>query len=58
MSEEGSVAQVVPHYRAYKIRWIQLLIYTLAIFANALHAITFAPIESQTTKFFKYQLHK
>lgn len=43
---------VIPHYYAYSIRWIQLLVYCLASFANAIHGMTFAPIESQTKEFF------
>jgi predicted MFS family arabinose efflux permease len=39
-------------YRVYGIRWIQLIVYILATFANALSGMTFAPIESQTSKFF------
>ena len=53
MFDESSAQQLIPHYRVYKIRWIQLLVYSLAIFANALHGMTFVPIESQTNKFFQ-----
>ncbi|CAF3664321.1 unnamed protein product [Rotaria sp. Silwood1] len=42
----------VKHYRVYKIRWIQLIVYILTTFANATSAMTFAPIEPQTSKFF------
>ena len=39
-------------YRVYSIRWIQLLIYVLAAFANTLHGFTFVSIESQTSIFY------
>ena len=39
-------------YRVYPIRWIQLLVYIFATFANAINSITFAPIESQTVSFY------
>ena len=39
-------------YRVYGIRWIQLLVYFLVTFVNALPSATFVPIESQTTTFF------
>ncbi|CAF1272919.1 unnamed protein product [Rotaria magnacalcarata] len=43
----------VTHYRAYRIRWIQLIVFVLATFSNAITSITFAPIESETSKFYK-----
>ncbi len=42
----------ITQYRTYRIRWIQLLIYFLATFVNAIHSMTFVAIESQTTVFF------
>ena len=39
-------------YRVYSIRWIQLLVFILATFANAINSITFAPIEPQTSTFY------
>src|SRR5690242_12476796 len=39
-------------YRVYRIRWLQLLVYFLAAFANSLHNMTFVPIESETATFF------
>jgi predicted MFS family arabinose efflux permease len=42
----------VIQYRVYRIRWIQLFVYFLATFANAIHNMTFAPIESETSAFF------
>ncbi|CAF1140575.1 unnamed protein product [Adineta ricciae] len=39
-------------YRVYKIRWIQLIVYVLSTFTNAISGMTFAPIESQTSTFF------
>jgi fucose permease len=39
-------------YRVYGIRWIQLLVYVLATFSNAIHGMTFVSIESQTSKFY------
>ena len=50
VNEETSL---LTHYRVYRIRWIQLLIYVLATFANALLSMTFAPIVSQTTIFYE-----
>lgn len=46
------------HYRAYPIRWIQLIIFILATFANAISSMTFAPIETQTSKFFSISTAK
>jgi len=43
---------IVPQYHVYGIRWIQLLVYFLASFANSIHGMTFAPIESQTKQFY------
>jgi predicted MFS family arabinose efflux permease len=43
---------LVPQYHVYGIRWIQLLVYFLASFANSIHGMTFAPIESQTKQFY------
>ncbi|CAF4000304.1 unnamed protein product, partial [Rotaria sp. Silwood1] len=34
-------------------RWIQLIVFVLATFSNAITSITFAPIESETSKFYK-----
>jgi predicted MFS family arabinose efflux permease len=45
-------------YRVYGIRWIQLLVYVLATFGNAIHGMTFAPIESQTSKFYSISTTK
>ena len=42
----------VTQYRVYRIRWVQLLVYFLANFANGLPSGTFAPIESETATFF------
>ncbi len=42
----------ITQYRVYGIRWIQLLVYFLVTFANALPSATFVPIESQTATFF------
>jgi predicted MFS family arabinose efflux permease len=42
----------VIQYRVYGIRWIQLVVYFLATFANALPSGTFVPIESETATFF------
>ncbi len=39
-------------YRVYRIRWIQLFVYFLATLSNAIHNMTFAPIESETSAFF------
>lgn len=39
-------------YRVYRRRWLQLLIYFLATFTNAIHNMTFAPIQSETSEFF------
>ena len=47
-----TVEREVTQYRVYGIRWIQLIVYILATFANALSSMTFAPIESQTSKFY------
>ena len=54
MDEEFADESVhlIPHYYVYSIRWIQLLVYFFASFANAIHGMTFAPIESQTKQFF------
>ena len=41
------------NYRVYPIRWVQLIVFVLSTFANALHSMTFAPIEPQTAKVFK-----
>jgi predicted MFS family arabinose efflux permease len=49
---EVETLQEAAHYRAYGIRWIQLIVFILATFANALLGMTFAPIESQTAKFY------
>jgi predicted MFS family arabinose efflux permease len=49
---EVDTLQETAHLRVYGIRWIQLLVYVLATFANALHGMTFAPIEKQTTEFY------
>jgi predicted MFS family arabinose efflux permease len=46
------VTHIVPQYHVYGIRWIQLLVYFLASFANSIHGMTFAPIESQTKQFY------
>ncbi|CAF4276537.1 unnamed protein product, partial [Rotaria sordida] len=42
----------VPTYRVYGIRWIQLIVYVLATFANAMCSMTFSPIESEASKFY------
>jgi FLVCR family MFS transporter 7 len=42
----------ITNYRVYPIRWVHLLVYVLANFANAMNSITFAPIESETAQFF------
>jgi MFS family permease len=42
----------VTQYRVYRIRWIQLFVYFLANFANAMLSMTFAPIESETSAFY------
>ncbi|CAF1186656.1 unnamed protein product [Rotaria sordida] len=42
----------VPTYRVYGIRWIQLIVYVLATFANAMCSMTFSPIEAETSKFY------
>jgi FLVCR family MFS transporter 7 len=42
----------ITNYRVYPIRWVHLLVYVLANFANAMNSITFAPIESETSQFF------
>ncbi|UJR11855.1 hypothetical protein I4U23_016035 [Adineta vaga] len=52
VSPSSTQVEEIPQYRVYKIRWIQLLIYILATFTNAISGMTFAPIESQTSKFF------
>jgi predicted MFS family arabinose efflux permease len=39
-------------YQVYCIRWVQLLVYFLANFANGLPSGTFAPIASETSTFF------
>ena len=51
--EENDVHHI---HRVYGICWIQLLIYVLATFANALTSATFAPIVSQTTLFYSISL--
>ncbi|CAF3504047.1 unnamed protein product, partial [Rotaria socialis] len=43
----------VTHYRVYRKRWIQLIVFVLATFSNAITSITLAPIESETSKFYK-----
>ncbi|UJR11609.1 hypothetical protein I4U23_015791 [Adineta vaga] len=40
------------NYRVYRSRWLQLFIFVLATFSNAIHNMTFAPIQSQTSIFF------
>lgn len=52
MDDERLINEVA-QYRVYGIRWIQLIIYILATFANALHGMTFVPIVDQTAAFFK-----
>jgi len=47
-----TVEREVENYRVYGIRWIQMIVYILATFANALSGMTFAPIESQTSTFY------
>jgi len=47
-----TVEREVENYRVYGIRWIQMIVYILANFANALSGMTFAPIESQTSIFY------
>ncbi len=42
----------ITQYRVYHIRWIQLLVYFLANFANGLPSGTFASIASETSTFF------
>lgn len=39
-------------YRVYCIRWFQLFIYFLATFTNAIHNMTFVPIQSETSTFY------
>ena len=39
-------------YRVYSIRWVQLVVYILAMFANAINGITFSPIAPQTCDFY------
>ncbi len=50
--DEEKVAQEAAHYRVYGVRWIELIVYVLATFANALPSMTFVPIVSQTEKFY------
>jgi predicted MFS family arabinose efflux permease len=55
MADDEAVLEIAPvtvHYRVYGIRWIQLLVYVLATLANALHGMTFVPIEKQTAEFY------
>ncbi|CAF1443023.1 unnamed protein product [Adineta steineri] len=40
------------NYRVYPSRWIQLIIYVLATFSNALHSMTFSPIQSEASEFY------
>jgi predicted MFS family arabinose efflux permease len=40
-------------YRVYDIRWIQLIVFVLVTFSNAIHNMTFVPIISQTEEFYK-----
>ncbi|CAF1123021.1 unnamed protein product [Adineta ricciae] len=40
------------NYRVYRARWFQLFIFVLATFSNAIHNMTFAPIQSQTSTFY------
>jgi len=40
------------HHRVYPSRWLQLLVYVLATFANAMASGTFAPIISHVTIFY------
>jgi FLVCR family MFS transporter 7 len=42
----------ITNYRVYRMRWVHLLVYVLANFANSISSITFAPIESNTAQFF------
>ena len=49
---EERVTQEAVHYRVYSTRWIQLIVYVLVSFANALPSMTFVPIISQTEKFY------
>ncbi|CAF0913073.1 unnamed protein product [Adineta steineri] len=42
----------ITQYQVYGIRWLQLIIYILATFSNALSGMTFSPIAAQTSKFF------
>lgn len=46
------IPQEVTHYRVYRIRWIQLIVYVLGTFANAIISMTFAPIETETATFY------
>ncbi|CAF3276247.1 unnamed protein product [Rotaria socialis] len=52
-TKSSPVITVPPeNYRVYSIRWLQLIIYTLATFCNGIFLSTFSPIESQATSFF------
>ena len=42
----------ITNYRVYRMRWIHLLVFVLANFANSISSITFASIESKTAQFF------
>jgi FLVCR family MFS transporter 7 len=42
----------ITNYRVYRMRWVHLLVFVLATFANAMHSETFVPIESETSQFF------
>ena len=46
----------ITQYRVYHIRWVQLLAYFLANFANGLPTGTFASIASETSTFFSITL--
>ena len=56
MMQEGGTVQVTSEYRVYSIRWLQLLVYVLATFANALHGMTFVPIIDQTKEYFQISI--
>ena len=49
-------SNVVSIYRVYPIRWLQLIVYALATFANAFHSITFASIATEVSTFFDITL--
>ncbi|CAF1990991.1 unnamed protein product [Rotaria magnacalcarata] len=45
-------------YRVYDTLWVQLLIYVLVTFINAMLPITFSSIPAETSSFFPSQQHK